>query len=515
MYYNSNNWNLIAKIIDKLLKHSDLDFNLIQFKVLEAEEREKRLQMVTLCLKKCGFPYNTIVEVYEKLILEVEEAEQSYYLMEALCYIDQKLCHQNQVRPFMVDNEMMVGPMRKLNINAEELGIIILPKLQCKWSGNGKSGDEFGDLSMGEGINQLMKYYYVDMKALGGYELQNYVINDMQWNKTREFLRIAVSPLTNGNVLAVKKYKAEKKKKIGIAGVGSDVVERECGQKIDPMFYVSKKELEKKALRLIEEAARIQADILMFPEMLGTKAMIEQCLELLGKLDIQGGKKKQPPLITLLPTVWHSEGGEKECNLWEAGNNSNNLYVACRGDLLYEEGFKETLIQQKQNPYLEKRTNTSGEVEDIKSDKKICLIHVPYLGRIVFPICADLLTKSYRKLLIEVLGATLILCPSFSKGFDEFIQLTNIGNTYGCRMIWCNSCAVRHLYKKDIPGAFQESDICCMGAHGNRDYTPVKPDAECKNGQCSNMCLFYIDIPLPPFTTKDVSGQLHWHHLIA
>ena len=49
MYYNSNNWNLIAKIIDKLLKHSDLDFNLIQFKVLEAEEREKRLQMVTLC----------------------------------------------------------------------------------------------------------------------------------------------------------------------------------------------------------------------------------------------------------------------------------------------------------------------------------------------------------------------------------------------------------------------------------------------------------------------------------
>lgn len=160
------------------------------------------------------------------------------------------------------------------------------------------------------------------------------------------------------------------------------------------------------------------------------------------------------------------------------------------GDLIDGDSFKESFRQQKQNPYFENEGNLSGKIEDIDSDNRICILHMPDVGRITFPICADLISDEYRNILIEKLGSTLILCPSFSKGFDAFIKLTNIGMASGCRIIWCNSCAVRHLYDKNKEGVFHESDICCTGVSGARNYFPAKPEVKCIKGQCADSCLF-------------------------
>lgn len=145
----------------------------------------------------------------------------------------------------------------------------------------------------------------------------------------------------------------------------------------------------------------------------------------------------------------------------------------------------------------ENEGNLSGKIEDIEPDNHICVLHMPDVGRITFPICAD-----------------LILCPSFSKGFDAFIKLTNIGMASGCRIIWCNSCAVWHLYDKNKEGVFHESDICCTGVSGARNYFPAKPEVKCIKGQCADSCLFYIDIPLST-TTKGGEGKLYWNHIIS
>ena len=513
MLYNSNNWNLIAKIIYELQIMTDIDGQLLAFKALEEEPRREMLEMIVSRLKKSGFPNDTGDTVYDKLVEKITNRKKTHYLMEALCYIDQKLVHQNEVRHFMLNSEASVSPMRQLNINAEELGILILPRLYCSWSRKGR--DKFTELSVSRGINELMQsYYYVDVKALGGFKVHHYMMNNPEKDSVK-FLRIAVSPLTNGNVLAIKKYSAEGCKKIAIVGVGSDCVEDESeDKKVEKEFYVSRRGLEDKVLKVIDKAAEIKADILMFPEMLGTKEIREQSLERLACLEIETNGM-HPPSVTLLPTEWEYGNCGEGAEPWKAGNNTNTLYVACSGSLIEGEGFKETFRQQKQNPYLEKAAVLSGAVEDIKADKSINVLHIPNLGRIVFPICADLLAASYRKILIEVLGATLVLCPSFSKGFDDFIQLTNIGNPFGCRIVWCDSCAVRHLYEKNTHGVFKECDICCIGAYGGRNYTPIKPQPQCKDGKCGNLCLFYIDIPLSAFSFGDVSGKLRWQHLTA
>lgn len=512
MFYNSNNWNLIAKIIYELQKLTMINEWLNNFKSLEEATRENMLKRITLRLQTSGFPTDTDADVYIQMVYGIQEQDLPFYLMEALSYIDQKLIHQNQVRYFMYNYELSVSPMRQLNKNAKELGILILPKLYCSWS---RKDGKLTELSVSRGINELMQYYYyIDTKSLEGLEVRNYLMKFPKPKEATGFLRIAVSPLTNGDVLAVKKYKARGGKKIAITGVGSDQVELESKRKVKKQFYVSKKDLENKVLKIVDKAAEIQADILMFPEMLGTREMRAKCLEKLAGMGIDEDEKN-PPFITLLPTEWECRNPDRNARPWEAGNNVNTLYVACSGGLMDGDGYKATFMQQKQNPYLEKSAHLSGEVEDIQSDKVVHILHIPYLGRVAFPICADLLGDSYRKMLIEILGATLILCPSFSKGFDDFIQLTTAGSDSGCRIIWCDSCAVRHLYDKEVPGAFKESDICCTGAYGHRNYSPIKPYPNCKNGHCEALCLFYIDIPLSPFSVGDTLGELKWHHLIA
>lgn len=511
MFYNSNNWNLIAEIIFYLSNHNkSIRILLPHFKALSEESRGEMLNHVVLRLKECGFPRGTKAGVFDDLISGLGEEQTAYYLMEALCYIDKQLIHQNEVKLFMQHDEASVSLMRQLNTNAEELGIIVLPKLYCCWSRKGKTEDKFTESSLGTGINELMQYYYyVNVEELGGYSLVNYMMKGFRRTESHDFLRIAVSPLTNGNVLAVKKYEIDKERKIGIAGVGSEAVVQECGQKVEEQFYVSKEELESRTIKVIEAAAVIQADILMFPEMLGTKEMITKGLKALADLYME--EEKCPPILTLLPTVWECRDCDGRDAPWEKGNNTNTLYAACGGSIINGTELKETFSQQKQVPYLEKTKNLSAAVEDIISDKQIHVLHIPNLGRIAFPICADLLDDYYREMLIQKLGATLILCPSFSKGFDDFIQRCNAGNTYGCRIVWCNSCAVRHLYGQDSQGVFREQDICCTGAWGQRDYKPVRPEPACEKGCCSDKCLFYIDIP---FSAHDLE-DLHWRHQIA
>lgn len=514
MFYNSNNWDLIAKIISKLQEQENIEQKIRSFKSLDEEKRGGILKDVFMRLGGCGFPHGTQQDAYSDFVVHLSEEELPYYLMEALRYMDVKLDHGNDAAKFMQDSEISVSPMRQLNKNAEELGIMILPKLGCAWSRKARNMEnaenKSTELSLNKGINELMQnYYYINEKELGRYKIKNFVIKSGEKFHSTDYLRIAVSPLTNGDVLNVKEYTKGGQKKIGIAGVGSN----KLNKKIKSQFFVSEDKLSDKVKRVIEESAKIQADILMFPEMLGTKQSRESALKLLAELDTEEGG--HIPLITLLPTEWACKGGDGDnaCTPEEAISNTNTLYVACRGDLMDGESYKASFGQQKQTPYFETDGVLSGRVEDIESDGLIYVLHVPNLGRITFPVCADLLSTDYRKMLIERLGATLVLCPSFSKGFNDFIRLTNTGADAGCRIVWCNSCAVRHLYEANSDMVFKESDICCTGVSCSRNCFLLKPETKCINGQCGDYCLFYIDIPLS--MSQQRKHELCWKHLVS
>ena len=283
-------------------------------------------------------------------------------------------------------------------------------------------------------------------------------------------LRIAVSPLTNADVLSIEEYVKDGRRKIAIV----DVAGSKTKQKESKQFGIDENQLHDRVEKIIKASSDIRADILMFPEMLGTQKIRKSSLQLLTKMDLE--ENRCTPLLTLLPTEW--ECGNMDGHAGQPAYNTNTLYVACRGDLIDGDSFKESFRQQKQNPYFENEGSLSGKIEDIESDNRICVLHMPDVGRITFPICADLISDEYRKILIEKLGSTLILCPSFSKGFDAFIKLTNIGIISGCRIVWCNSCAVRHLYDNNKEGIFNKSDVCCTGVSGARNYFPAKPEVK-------------------------------------
>lgn len=504
MFYNDNNWNLIAQIIFKLQNELDITHKILSFKALTDEKRADKLADVSKRLGACGFPDNTEADTFEKLTVCLPEEELVEHLMEALHYIDMKLNHNNDAAVFMLDRTISVSQMRRLNKNEDKLGIMILPRLKCAWSRKAPNGVE---MSVSRGINELMQnYYYINKMDLGKYEICNYVLRNGSAAHSPKMLRIAVSPLTNAEVLSIEEYVRDGRKRIAIVDV--------AGSKMKPdeskQSGISENQLIDRVQKVIQVSSDIKADILMFPEMLGTQELRKSSLYLLAKMDLE--ENRYTPLLTLLPTEWSrvnkDNGGGK------LTHNTNTLYAACRGDLIDGDSFKESFRQQKQNPYFENEGNLSGKIEDIEPDNRICVLHMPDVGRITFPICADLISDEYRNILIEKLGSTLILCPSFSKGFDAFIKLTNIGMASGCRIIWCNSCAVRHLYDKNKEGVFHESDICCTGVSGARNYFPAKPEVKCIKGQCADSCLFYIDIPLST-TTKGGEGKLYWNHIIS
>lgn len=502
MFYNDNNWNLIAQIIFKLQNKDDIGRKILFFKSLTKEKREEILLEVSFRLGACGFLDDTKTDIFEKLIIHLPEDELDEHLMEALHYIDMKMNHNNDSAIFMLDRTISVSQMRKLNKNEDKLGIMILPRLKCAWSSKAKSGVE---MSVSKGINELMQnYYYINKKDLGKYEICNYMVRNGNGTHTPAILRIAVSPLTNADVLTVKKYVKDGREKIAIVDVaGSEIKQRETNQ-----YSVNEIQLMDRVEKIIDASSMIKADILMFPEMLGTEEIRKSSLRRLAKLDLEEGRCT--PLLTLLPSEW--KYSNKDDNTNGSKCNTNTLYVACRGNIIDGDTFKESFRQQKQNPYFENEGNLAGKVEDIESDNKICVLHMRDVGRITFPICADLISDEYRKILIDKLGSTLILCPSFSKGFDAFIKLTNIGIASGCRIVWCNSCAVRHLYNEQ--GMFKESDICCTGVPRTRNCFLAKPDVKCTNGQCADSCLFYIDIPLS-MILEGGETNLYWNHLIS
>lgn len=388
MILGKDNWNLLAAVIGELFKLEITDEKIQKFIARSEGVRNTYQKQVYSILQKNHFPENTSDSIYDELF-DTNLKGRTEIMLTALLYIDRKLSFGGDVSHFM-KKDTILGEMIALNPNADETGIILLPKVKCEWERKHRK-----------------------QKVLG----------DIRW------------------------------------------------------------------------ATEKQADILVYPEMLGTRQIVKEALKEIAEEEM---RNKRPPFLVLLPTVWQTAGAGMQ-DQWQEGNNSNVLYVAMTQDILDGISFKAAIAQQKQNPYLDSEGEQKGRLEDIKSDKVIHVLHLPGLGRVVFPICADLINEEYRNKLFQILGANLILCPSFSKGVDEFIQIAARGNEADCRVIWCNSCAVQHLYRYDSTRQFEVGDICCAGISGI-------------NRECKKYCLFYIDVPMKNRLTKAQAKKLGWCH---
>ena len=345
-----------------------------------------------------------------------------------------------------------------LNDNAPQTGIAVLPPFlgidrgkKFSWDRQPGVHTEFSNFSYLE-LDTLQyggEPYLARHAFLSSIDLPQ--VDGPQFSKTGRMLRIAFCPLGCRNLLRWETYREDGQNRFRICGVRDEDV------------------LKRRIRAAMQEAARNQAQIVIFPEMLGTADIVSA--DFFFALADELRKLGLPmPAMTLLPSWWHDD--------------RNELYVrGGDGRLL--------CVQEKQFPYYHRE---HGELwaEDLRHTRRVIhVVHVPGLGRFGFPICRDFLIDGYVRLMLEKLHVNFLLCPSFSSHKSQFFDTGLSPISYGCYSCWCNACAAG--FRDGKPAAF-------LG-YASGPMEPGQPSSQllspnCK-GQCTDPdrpCVFLTDI---------------------
>ena len=109
----------------------------------------------------------------------------------------------------------------------------------------------------------------------------------------------------------------------------------------------------------------------------------------------------------------------------------------------------------------------------------------------------DFMQNEYRRMILDVLKATLIIVPSFSTGNFDFRQVMGECRQYDCGVIWLNCCGAMHLEDakksnfKDI-GYLQFSGKL-TDSIGSMS---IERQNRCDKKTCKENCLFVCEVPL-------------------
>lgn len=299
-----------------------------------------------------------------------------------------------------------------LNSNQEKTKLIILRKAECKWAmreiGNGLQGF-------------LENFYYIDLNNLKGMLVKNYMLDPKAvLGRKKDVLKIAISPITDKKIVEFSKPYERMNENTGAV------------QKLFRVENVLEEEwITEQVFENILLAGSNSADILVFPEMLGTHKMLRCVLDKLTER-----KDVQIPALIVFPSIWEKTKNDQD--------NTNRSCVILNGD--------EILFQQhKRSDY--KYDTGEGEVyEDINRDYSknnvLHMIHVEGLGRICIIICYDYLDGENRESIMENARPTLVCTPSFSTGSFHFETLSEAFFKQNCNWVWCNTCSAINETKR-------------------------------------------------------------------
>lgn len=181
--------------------------------------------------------------------------------------------------------------------------------------------------------------------------------------------------------------------------------------------------------KILDYASAQKADIVMFPEMMGTPGCIQYCKDYLS--DCLSDLTRHKPKLYFLPTTEQLSNGQ-----W-----TNTL------NILDQDG--ECIFQyHKQHPFIydKKVVSESGTIlrsysEPIAPDKNICIFHIPGIGRLGIIICADIFFSQYMTQLFDNLQISFLLHPISSGGRDLMERLSAESLKYSCDILQCNTCA--------------------------------------------------------------------------
>ena len=353
-------------------------------------------------------------------------------------------------------------PFYSMNSNLQETGIILLPKVPVTvttYDGRPRKDP----LRFSSWLNPLLEgcYFIAADKLIANgrtFRINNIIYQPVLNTVCRTSLQVAYSPLCNGRIedfLQIEKRDVTKEngETHGVFTVDGIRTEKES--------YI-----EDRFVNLYNTACEKMVDIVCSCEMLCTKRLFEideagfnpVLVELIAK-----HTQDRIPSLILAPT--RSEKGK------------NSLRV-------FDSTGKHLRTQDKQYGYTYER-----HTEDLsRCLNEIWILHIPYWGKIVFPICKDLLQQEYRNLLLQEIRANILICPSFSSGSTDFELAASAVKAYAASSIWGNSCIAASEHWDGFIGVIY---IPAIG----ENVSERRIMAEC-NQKCSENCAFLVHLPL-------------------
>lgn len=371
-----------------------------------------------------------------------------------------------------------------LNTNVEETGLLILPKVKTINDPLDPAGEEEEENAGEKGTedaapgaappekrwaadrvpgiqDQLSHTFYIETEELAlkdgrRYRVANSVLRRHMFPEDKKSLLIAVCPLAHADLLDVKTYCRETengRRRLCSAGL-------KCGKFVQDKVRAD-----------LLRAGKEHADIAVFPEMLGSAEMLAPVFFREIREELKAGKCPVPSLI-LMPTCWHE--------------NRNELHVL-------DAVGKRLCTQQKQTSYLFEGEDGREYAEDLREPERVVhIVHIPDLGRFVFPICKDYLDEAYVQMMLRYLRATFLLCPSYSPKKTQFDLTAHGGIQYGGYTIWCNTCAA-YWKSGQIPGHI---GLAAGPQPPGRPVCLLEPECGGKCGNREEPCVFLVKIAI-------------------
>lgn len=362
-----------------------------------------------------------------------------------------------------IDFEDDVEMLDALNQNVEQSRIILLRKTDCNWA--------FCEKTMG--IQMLLyHFYFVDRDMIRDMCLKNYFLDEsIMFPYGKSSLRIAISPLTREKVVNFSKPYERINDKTGA---------RQQYFRVESIMRED--ELTLQVLENMYCAGKDGADILVFPEMLGTSKMLEHILSLISQQD-----SEKVPALVVFPSIWEKTAGDE--------NNTNRSCLILQGNEILFEQHKRCDFK-----YLSERGPVYEDINRYDSGHNIMnLLHVEGLGRICIIICVDFLVTQNRDQIVKNLCPTLVCSLSFSTGSFHFRTLGEACFYQGCNWVWCNTCSAANETSKleNFKSVGMITTLC-----KNNDLSDESSfkrqfsgKTECKKANCQK-CIYYAEIPL-------------------
>ena len=353
---------------------------------------------------------------------------------------------QKKIADFQKDDFSVV-----LNTNRETTGIGLLPRSSCVWERKHRLSHSYNRMD-----NFLFNMLLMENSILGELIDKHFFLRkDLFPNfVTTRSLKIATTPLRLERGFNVVPYSEDKVQYFKIAYDESD-------HQIENELVWQK----------IVTASQNEADIIVFPEMLGNPNLsnfVSQRLKSLSEAECA-----RIPSLIILPSFWEKKGNTVTI-LDKFGN------IICR--------------QSKQNPF-RADLNGDGYLEGILSSFVVNIFHYEGIGRIAILICKDFLTTKYMEQLMRCFKLTLIIVPSFSTGSYDFRQSFDLCAHDDCNVVWINTCAALEKGKeqnfenigyvrKRISRNDDEAQMLCR--------MPICEGAF--KGECKHNCIYYETI---------------------